>query len=110
MRWLAWVALSWIFTAAVVSTMAHSPFAHVLVVAFAALVASRLLVRHGSVDRAIALGLAWLAFSIAAEVAMTLSVGHGWFALFGEPSLGWRRDLVASAWAGAPALFTRLLK
>jgi hypothetical protein len=110
MRWIGWVTLSWIFTAAVVSRMAHTPLAHVLVVAFAALVASQLIVPHGSVDRAIALGLAWLTLSIAAEVAMSLSVGHGWFALFGAPSEGWRRDVVAGAWVGAPALFTRILK
>jgi hypothetical protein len=110
MRWLGWVVLSWILTAAVVSRVAHTALTHVVVVSLAALIASRLVVRNGSVDRAIAVGLAWLLFSIAAEVAMTLSLGHGWFVLFGAPAAGAGRDLVAAAWVGGPALFTRVLR
>jgi len=64
--------------------------------------------RHCTVDQALLVGLTWLLLDIAAEIATTRYLGHGWFDLIGSPAHhGWR-DVLLLTWIGAPALFAKL--
>ena len=94
--------MSWIITALVVAQFAHDMGAQAVIIAIAGLV-----MRPRSVRHAFIAGAAWLALSVATEIAMTLILHRGWFALLGEPSARWRRDVVVMTWLTAPALFVR---
>lgn len=99
---MAYVAACWLVTAIVVARAASDTTTQAVVIVLAGL-----LVRTPSLRRAFLIGAAWLALSVATEIAMTLALHHGWFALLGPPSEGWRRDVVVMSWLCAPALFVR---
>lgn len=61
----------------------------------------------GSLDHAIAVGVAWLSFNIVAELVTAKIVGHGWYELIGSPAHATLRMLLMVAWLGAPAVFAR---
>jgi hypothetical protein len=74
---------------------------------FAAFGYTRLAARDCDVSHALAVGIAWLVLSIAAEIALTSRTGHGWFLLLGAPSHPLLRNVDLFAWIYAPALFAR---
>jgi len=76
----------------------------VIAIAAVAFVYARLL-RHVTLDRALATGFAWIALSIVTEVVVASYVGHGWYRLLGSPAHEGPRTLVMIAWVAAPAVF-----
>src|SRR5947199_6887954 len=46
----------------------------------------RLTAREVSLDHALAVGVAWLAFNVACEVTAAAVAGHGWYELIGLPT------------------------
>jgi hypothetical protein len=67
----------------------------------------RLWTRRADMSHALAVGIAWLALAIVAEVVVTSRLGHGWFALLGSPAHPLLRSVFLFAWVFAPALFAR---
>ncbi len=67
----------------------------------------RVAARDCDVSHALAVGIAWLVLSIAAEIALTSRTGHGWFLLLGAPAHPLLRNIDLFAWIYAPALFAR---
>lgn len=67
----------------------------------------RFTARSCTVDHALFVGLAWLLLDIAAEVATTTYLRHGWFDLIGPPDKHAIRDVLLFTWVAAPALFAR---
>lgn len=63
--------------------------------------------RCGGISHALGVGTAWLALAIAAEIAMTARLGHGWYALLGSPARPLMRNVFLFVWAFAPALFAQ---
>jgi hypothetical protein len=68
----------------------------------------RLTAREVSLDHALAVGVAWLAFNIACEVTAAAVAGHGWYELIGLPSNPAVRNLLMITWLAAPAMFARI--
>jgi hypothetical protein len=68
---------------------------------------SLLVAREAGIDHALGVGIAWLVLSIATEVALTASIGTGWFALLGSPDRPLFRNVLLFVWIFAPALFAR---
>lgn len=68
---------------------------------------TRLVAREAGITHALGVGIAWLVLSIAAEVALTTQVGHGWFTLLGPPDRPLLRTLLLFVWIFSPALFAR---
>ena len=84
--------------------MAPLKIAVVVAVAFAYM---RLAAPVATLDHAIAVGVAWLAFNIAAELITAAVIGHSWYELIGSPQHeAWRNSLML-AWLAAPATFAR---
>lgn len=110
------VTLFWLIAAAAVSA-AHATIDRRSVTASAAMTIAALLVtafayahfcaRECGVTHALGVGIAWLALSIAVEVAIAHRVHHGWFSLLGSPAQPLLRNVYLFAWIFAPALFAR---
>lgn len=110
------VVLAWL-AAALLVAVAHarldrlSPYGGAAAVIGAILVMAyvymRLCTRRADMSHALAVGIAWLALAIAAEVVVTSRLGHGWFALLGSPAHPLLRSVFLFAWVFAPALFAR---
>lgn len=66
---------------------------------------TRLCARHAGTSYALGVGTAWLVLTIAAEVAISTSVGHGWYSLIGAPDHPLLRNVFLFVWVFAPALF-----
>jgi len=65
-------------------------------------------VRGASTDLVLSTGLAWLVFSIGADVVTGIRSTTGAYQLLGDPLAPLRiRDLTMLAWLAGPALFTR---
>lgn len=68
---------------------------------------TRVVAQQSGVTHGMAVGIAWLVFSILAEIALTARVGHGWFYLLGSPEQPLLRNIDLFVWIFAPALFAR---
>ena len=63
--------------------------------------------RDCSIDHALAVGTGWLLLGIVAEVSISATTRHTWFALLGSPAAPYLRDVLLFFWVAAPALFAR---
>ena len=114
-RWIT-IVLTWIAAAILVAT-AHarldavsaggSAAAVAAVIVLAAFLYMRLFARDASTSHALAVGIAWLALSVAAEMIATRTLGHGWFALLGTPARPVLRNFFLFVWIFSPVLFAR---
>jgi hypothetical protein len=68
---------------------------------------TRFAAREAGASHALYVGVAWLTLSIAAEVAMAVRTGHGWFTLLGSPDRPLLRHILLFAWIFAPVMFAR---
>lgn len=68
---------------------------------------SRLCARCADVSHALGVGIAWLVFGIAAEMAVTARLGHGWYLVLGTPAEPLLRNVFLFVWIFAPVLFAR---
>jgi hypothetical protein len=110
------VVLAWL-AAALLVAVAHARLDRLSMPGSAAAVIGSILVmayvymrvwtRHADMTHALAVGIAWLALAIAAEVVVTSRLGHGWFALLGSPAHPLLRSVFLFVWVFAPALFAR---
>jgi hypothetical protein len=62
---------------------------------------------HLGVSHGLAVGIAWLALSLAVEIAVGTQSHRGWFALIGAPDRPVMRNVMLFVWAFAPAVFAR---
>ena len=110
------VLLFWLAAAALVGTVhieldplspsggAVATIAAVFVVAYCY---TRVCARNAGTSHALGVGTAWLVLAIAAEIAMTSRLGHGWYALLGSPQRPLLRNVFLFVWVFAPAFFAR---
>lgn len=86
----------------------HAGAAAALVsVAAAACAYMRLYARDRGTSHALGVGVAWLTLAITAEAAISLRLGHGWYALLGSPAQPLLRNVFLFVWVFAPAVFAR---
>jgi hypothetical protein len=110
------VLLFWILAAALVLTAQigiepRSPSAGA-VAAVAALVLTsfgytHFVARETGVVHALGVGIAWLALSMAAEIALTAVAGHPWLTLLGSPHQPLLRHILLFVWIFSPSFFAR---
>lgn len=72
---------------------------------FAAWCYRRFCCRQGGSPHALGVGIAWLVLTIVAELAVTASLGHGWYALLGSPAHPLLRNINLFLWIFAPSFF-----
>lgn len=63
--------------------------------------------RCAGISHAFGGGIAWLLFGIVTEIAITMRLGHGWYAVLGTPDRPLLRNLFLFVWIFAPAIFAR---
>jgi hypothetical protein len=68
---------------------------------------TRLCAPNAGISHALGVGTAWLVMAIAAEMAMSTWLGHGWYALLGTPDRPLLRNVFLFVWIFAPAFFAR---
>ena len=106
---LFWLAAAVLVAAAHIAldpqSVAAGSIVTIAVVLGAAFCYTRFCARHAGSSHALGVGIAWLGLTIAAEIAMTRRVGHGWFALLGSPERPLLRNIVLFLWVFGPVLF-----
>lgn len=73
----------------------------------AAFAYTRLVAKRAGISHALAVGIAWLALSIASEIALAVLRTDGRFAFLGSPDQPLLRSLLLFVWIFAPALFAQ---
>ena len=110
------VAAFWILTAVLMLSSraglgARWPAAAAMATITAPIVAayaySRLVAREAGTTHALGVGIAWLTFSIATEIATIDQAGPNVFSLLGPPDQPLVRNLLLFVWVFSPILFTR---
>lgn len=59
------------------------------------------------VSHALMAGIVWVSLAVAAEIAIGMHLGEGWYALLGQPDRPLLRNVMLFVWVFAPAFFAR---
>ncbi len=104
---IAAVSGAWVHRTIDPISPAGSDLAEIGAIVLIAFAYVRLTARQITVDHALLVGVAWLLFTVVAEITATAMSGHAWFMLLGSPAHRALRYAVLLAWIVAPALFAR---
>jgi len=112
----ALVTLFWIVAAAGVGAVhrqidplssSGGAVASIAVIVVTAWCYSRFCARCAGISHALGVGIAWLVLGIAAEIAVTMRLGHGWYGVLGTPDHPLLRNIYLFVWIFAPAIFAQ---
>ncbi|HEX2832675.1 MAG TPA: hypothetical protein VHW00_06650 [Thermoanaerobaculia bacterium] len=81
--------------------------ASIAIIVIAAWSYMRFCARWAGISHALGVGIAWLVLGIAAEIGVTMRVGHGWYAVLGTPDHPLLRNIYLFVWIFAPAIFAQ---
>jgi len=112
----ALVTLFWIIAAAGVGVVhteidllsaSGGAVASIAIIVVSAWCYTRFCARCAGISHALGVGIAWLVFGIVTEIAVTMRLGHGWYAVLGTPDRPLLRNIFLFVWIFAPAIFAR---